>query len=313
MTLVTAVVAPRMPGPPGWMLPDDACDGHTHVFGPYDRFPVVHEMPYAPPLAPAPLHREMLERVGADRGVLIQPGAFGTDPAVILDALAQSGGRLRGIAAATAAVADEVLDGWQAAGVRGLRFNEMQAPGGSGRYPGSVGIKEFENLAPRLAQRGWHAELWATSDTAAALLPRLRASGVPVALDHMAGLVASRGLEDPAFRAILAALGEGWLWVKLTLCRASQNFPDYPELRPFHDALIAANPDRVIWGSDWPYVRMGEKTPDVGHVLDLFRSWVPERLHRPILVDNPAALYGFDDSAPPRHAGSSMGHMKRNA
>lgn len=293
MNVVAATVAPRMPSSPGWTLPDGACDCHTHVFGPYDEFPFTYEMPYAPPLAPASLHWDMMDRVGVSRGVLIQPGAFGTDPAAILDALARSGRRLRGIAAATAAVGDDVLDRWHAAGVRGLRFNEMRAPGGTGRYPGSIGIDEFDAMAPRLAAWGWHAELWATIDTTASLMPRLRVSGVPVVLDHLAGLVASRGLDDPAFQTILAALGEGWLWVKLTLCRASQNFPDYPELRPFHDALIAANPGRVIWGSDWPYVRMGEKTPDVGNLLDLFHAWVPEGLHRRILVDNPAELYGF--------------------
>lgn len=293
MNAVAETLAPRMPNAPARALPEGACDGHTHVFGPYDRFPVVHQMPYAAPLAPAALHREMLDRVGVFRGVLIQPGAFGTDPAVILDALAQSGGRLRGIAAATAAVSDDILDAWHRAGVRGLRFNEMLAPSGSGRYPGSIGIEELEALAPRLAARGWHAELWAAVDTIAALLPQLRASSVPVVLDHMAGVAASRGVEGPAFRAVLAALGEGWLWIKLTLCRASQHFPDYPDLRPFHDALVAANPDRVIWGSDWPYVRMGDKTPDVGHLLGLFQAWVPERLHRRILVDNPARLYDF--------------------
>ena len=290
---MSETLAPRMPGPPLWRLPEDACDCHAHVFGPYERFPVIHEMPYAAPLAPAALHRQMLDRVGATRGVLIQPGAFGTDPSVILDALAQSGGRLRGIAAATASIADEDLDAWHAAGVRGLRFNEMRAPGGAGRYPGSVGVAEFEALAPRLAARGWHAELWATIDTIAALLPSLRDSGVPVALDHLAGLPASRSLDDPAFQAVLDGLREGWLWVKLTLCRASPDFPDYPELRPFNDALVEANPDRLVWGSDWPYVRMGDKTPDVGHLLNLFQAWVPEGLHRRILVDNPAELYGF--------------------
>ena len=124
---MSQTVAPHMPDPPLWRLPDNACDCHTHVFGPYDRFPVIHEMPYAAPLAPAELHRQMLDRVGATRGVLIQPGAFGTDPSVILEALAQAGGRLRGIAAATAAVTDEDLDAWHTAGVRGLRFNEMLA------------------------------------------------------------------------------------------------------------------------------------------------------------------------------------------
>jgi predicted TIM-barrel fold metal-dependent hydrolase len=110
----------------------------------------------------------------------------------------------------------------------------------------------------------------------------------------MAGLVVARGVTDPAFQAILGALKEGWLWIKLTLCRCSQDFPDYADLRPFHDALIAANPERLVWGSDWPYVRLGEKTPDVAHVLDLFRTWVPdEAVRHRVLVNNPEILYSF--------------------
>ena len=286
-------IGARMPSRLGW-LPDTSCDCHTHVFGPYEEFPVRYPMPYTAPLAPAAVHREMLDRVGASRGVLIQPGAFGTDPAAILNALRNSGGRLRGIAAATASVGDADLNLWDAAGIRGLQFNEMLAPSGSGRYPGSVGTEELEALAPRLAERGWHAELWASVDTHVALLPRLRNLGLPIVLDHMAGLVAARGVADPAFQAILSALVEGWLWIKLTLCRCSQAFPDYADLRPFHDALIAANPERLIWGSDWPYVRMGDKTPDVAHVLNLFRTWVPDEAVRlRILVNNPEILYSF--------------------
>jgi len=287
-------VPPRMPSHPDWALPEGACDCHTHAFGPYDRFPLIHPTPYPPPLAAAEVHREMLARIGASRGVLVQPGAYGSDPSVILAALREADGRLRGVAASTAAVSDRDLDAWHEAGVRALRFNEMTAPGGSGRYPGSIGVSELDGLAPRLAARGWHAEVWASLDTHVGLLPRLRGCGVPVVLDHMAGLDAARGVGDPGFQAILRALREGWLWVKLTLCRCSGDYPDYAELRPFHDALIDANPTRVVWGSDWPYVRLGDKTPDVAHVLALFRDWAPdEGLRRAILVANPASLYDF--------------------
>ena len=166
----------------------------------------------------------------------------------------------------------------------------MTVPGASSRFAGSAGIEDLEALAPRLAERGWHAEVWAHVDQHAALLPRYRASGIPVVLDHMAGAVPARGVRDPDFQTILAALSEGWLSVKLTLCRCSQNFPDYPDLQPFHDALISANPDRMLWGSDWPYLRLIEETPDVGHVLDLFHEWVPdETVRQQILVTNPAA------------------------
>lgn len=288
-------VDPRMPGASGWVLPHGVCDCHAHVFGPYEQFGFTHPTPYAPPLAPPALHREMLDRIDATRGVLIQPGAYGTDPSALLTALRETDGALRGIAAATGSVTDGTLTDWEANGVRGLRFVEMLAPTGTERYPGSIGTEELEALAPRLRSLGWHAEVWATVDQHAALLPRFRVSGVPVVLDHLAGLTPGRTVGDPAFQAILTALKEGWLWVKLTLCRASREYPDYPDIRPFHDALIATAPDRLVWGSDWPHVRMGAQSPDVGHLLDLFGDWVRDpELRERILVHNPAALYGFE-------------------
>ncbi|MGX1788383.1 amidohydrolase family protein [Bosea sp. NPDC055332] len=291
---MSETTTPRSHRAPGWALPDGASDCHAHVFGPYDAFPVSHAMHYVPPLAPAAAHRDMLHEIGLARGVLVQPGAYGSDPAAILDATGRSGGRIRGVAAADASVTDAQLDDWHELGVRGLRFNDMTVPGGTGRFPGAVGSDALMELAPRLGARGWHAEVWASVDQHVALLPLYRAAGLPVALDHMAGLVVARGVDDPAFRAILAAVREGWLWVKLVLCRCSQAFPDYADLRPFHDALIDANPERMVWGSDWPHLRLADKAPDIGHLLDLFRDWVPdEALRQRILVDNPRALYGF--------------------
>jgi 2-pyrone-4,6-dicarboxylate lactonase len=291
---MTETTTPRSHRRPSWALPDGACDCHAHVFGPYDAFPVSHAMHYVPPLAPAGLHREVLDSVVLTRGILVQPGAYGSDPAAILDATGRSGGRIRGVAAADASVTEAQLDNWHERGVRGLRFNDMTVPGGTGRFPGAIGTDALTELAPRLSARGWHAEIWASIDQHVALLPMYRAAGLPVALDHMAGLVVERGLDDPSFRAILAALREGWLWIKLVLCRCSQAFPDYAELRPFHDALIEANPDRVVWGSDWPHLRLADRAPDIGHLLDLFRDWVPdEALRQRILVDNPRILYGF--------------------
>ncbi|POR45305.1 amidohydrolase family protein [Bosea psychrotolerans] len=287
-------VAPRSHRAPGWMLPAGACDGHAHVFGPYERFPVSHRMHYEPPLAPAAAHRDMLERIGLAGGVLVQPGAYGEDPSAILDALARGGGRLRGIAAASEQVPQADLDLWHAAGIRGLRFNDMTLPGGTGPFPGSVGTESLAAMAPGMRTRGWHAEIWAGIDRHVANLPLYRASGLPIVLDHMAGLQIARGPDDPAFKAILDALREGWLWIKLVLCRCSQDFPDYADARAFHDAFIATNPDRVIWGSDWPHLRLAERAPDIGHLLDLFAVWVPDaELRRRILVDNPSKLYGL--------------------
>jgi 2-pyrone-4,6-dicarboxylate lactonase len=288
-------VDPRMPTAPQQPLPPGACDSHAHVFGPYEPFPLAHASSYAPPLAPAALHRQMLATIGAARGVLVQPAPYGLDASALLAAIAGSAGRLRGIAVADEHTSEAGLQALYDGGVRGLRFVEMRAPDGT-PYAGSVGVDQLLAMAPAMRRIGLHAQLWAPIDSYAALLPQVRAAGVDVVLDHMACIKPERGVDDPAFQGVLQAVRDGGVWVKLTLCRVSTQAPDYPDARPFHDALVAAAPTRMLWGSDWPYVRMGEKSPDVGVLLDQFAAWVPDAATRQmILVDNPAALYGFPD------------------
>lgn len=291
MSAPMETVEPNMPTAPQQALPAGACDSHAHVFGPYDRFPLAHASSYAPPLAPAALHREMLDTIGAARGVLVQPAPYGTDASALLHAIAEGNGRLRGIAVADATASEEQLQALYDGGVRGLRFVEVRAPNGT-PYAGSVGADQLLAMAPAMRKIGLHAQLWAPIDSYAELLPKLRTAGVDVVLDHMACIKTERGVDDPAFQAVLIAVRDGGVWVKLTLCRVSTQAPDYADARPFHDALVAAAPTQLLWGSDWPYVRMGDNSPDVGVLLDQFHDWVPDAATRAqILVANPAALY----------------------
>lgn len=265
-------------------LPPGACDAHTHVFD--ARFPA-GASPYALPVADLATHAAMRARLGTTRAVLVQPTPYGRDPACLLDALARGEGRLRGVMIADETVTDATLEAWHAAGIRALRFVEMQAPGGGGRYPGSIGVDSLRILAPRLRALGWQAHLWASATQLAELLPDLLPLGVPLVLDHL-GM--PDGVEDPAFARLLPHLREGGIWVKLTLCRVKR----WDTLRPLHDRLVEANPDRLLWGSDWPYVRM-DPPPDAGAMLDLCLDWLGDAdLIGRILVDNPRRLFGFD-------------------
>jgi 2-pyrone-4,6-dicarboxylate lactonase len=241
----------------------------------------------------------MLGTTGAERGVLVQPAFYGTSVDALLDALRQA--RLsacpliRGIATATDDVSDAELRAMHEAGVLGLRFSEMPAPDGRGRYSGSVGTDHLVALAPRMRELGWHAQVWAPADDHAARLPALVRLGIPIVVDHMGSFTAAQGVEAPAFQRLLGLLRDGLIWVKLSLCRNSRLVPDYPDLRDFHDALIDAGPARLLWGSDWPHVRMGSLAPDVGHLLDLFHAWTGDAaIHQAVLVDNPAVLFDFD-------------------
>ena len=106
---------------------------------------------------------------------------------------------------------------------------------------------------------------------------------------------ARAGTATPGFQSLLRLVGDGGCWVKVSGAhRLSQSAPDYPDARPFHEALVRANPDRLVWGSDWPHPRMEGEMPDAGHLFELFQQWTPdEATRRRILVDNPARLYGF--------------------
>lgn len=290
MTVETAPAPPVSPGPPG--MPADACDTHSHVFGPFDRFPPQRASVYALPDASPDVHRAMRRALGVRHGVLTQPAPYGDDPAAMLHAVATSQGALKGVAVATPAVADASLAHWHEGGIVGLRFTEMRAPGGD-RYPGSEPFDSLIALAPRMRALGMHAQLWANAAQFAEWLPRLADLGVPLVLDHMGMPDPAAGPTAPAFRAIIDALAGGNVWVKLVLARVSKAAPDFADARPFHDALVAARADRMLWGSDWPYVRMSP-APDAAHMLETFMRWVPEAAtRRAILVDNPARLYGF--------------------
>jgi predicted TIM-barrel fold metal-dependent hydrolase len=215
----------------------------------------------------------------------------------MLNAISRSRGALRGVAVAGPDADIETLDAWRQAGVVGLRFTEARGPDGA-RRPGSIGFEALQALSPKMRDLGLHAQLWAQAADFAKWLPRLLTLDVPLVLDHMGSPDPARGLDDPSFRVVLSSLDTGRLWVKLVIGRVSQQPPRYGDAKPFHDALVAAAPERMVWGSDWPYVRMAP-APDAGHMIDVFHDWTPaDAARRRILVDNPAALYGFTGVLP---------------
>jgi 2-pyrone-4,6-dicarboxylate lactonase len=148
-----------------------------------------------------------------------------------------------------------------------------------------------------MAELGWHLQLWIDVKDLPETIPILKSIGLPVVIDHMGRSDARAGVATAGFQSLLRLVGEGGCWVKLSgVHRISRNPPDYPDARPFCEALVDANPERLIWGGDWPHPRMDDEMPDVGHLLDLFQQWVPhEAMRHRILVTNPARLYGFPE------------------
>lgn len=276
------------------VLPGGACDCHCHVFGPAVRFPYAEPRSYTPEDAPFEAYIAHLDRLGCQRGVLVQPSAYGRDNAAMLDALARSPERLRGVAVGGAELTPATLKQWHANGVRGLRANEFRRDG-KPYYQNGVGLKDIEPLYGAMADLGWHLQLWIDTRDLPDLLPVLARVPMPVVVDHMGRMEHHHGTQHPGFQALLRGVGEGRLWSKVSgTYRLGATAPDYLEAKPFHDALASANPANLVWGSDWPHPRPEGPVPDARHLLDLFLAWTPKAAHRQaILSDNPARLYGF--------------------
>lgn len=280
------------PKAPDMASPANACDTHFHLFGPEEKFPYSPDRAYTPPDAPLERLLAMHDRLGVSRGVVVQGNAHGTDNSALLDALAREPERLRAVAIVKSDVSDDELGIMAKAGVRALRFHHM--PKGKGYS--AQGLKSFAALAPRMARLGLHVQFMMDVNYLEEALPYFQGWALPIVIDHMGNIDAARGIDQSGFKLMCDLLAEGELWVKLSgAYRISKRYPDYPDAQAFHQALVKANPEQVVWGSDWPHPRMEDPMPDDGHLLDLFNAWTPdETLRRRILVNNPARLYGFE-------------------
>jgi predicted TIM-barrel fold metal-dependent hydrolase len=292
--MIPGCPAPLDPVPPKIKTPPYACDTHAHVFGPSSQFPYGPDRSYTPPDAPLEKYLHMLDTLGFARGGLVQGSAHGRDNSAMLDALARHPTRLRGVAVADETVPVAELKRWNELGIRALRFNHFFR-GGQLHYRGGVTLENARKLAPVMKDLGWHMQLWIDVKDLPDTIPILKGIGLPVVIDHMGRTDARAGTGTPGFQSLVRLVGDGGCWVKMSGAhRLSTRAPDYPDAKPFHEALIWANPDRLIWGTDWPHPRIESDMPNAGHLLDLFNEWTPDAIvRRKILVDNPARLYGF--------------------
>lgn len=277
--------------PPKIATPAGACDTHFHIFGPAAKFPFAEKRSYTPDDAPLEALLKMLDTLGVARGVVVQGHPYGTDNTVVLDALRRAPQRLRGTAIVRPDTGRDELKKMADAGVRALRFHHM--PHGVGFSP--LGMQSFEKLAPAMADLGLHAQFMMDANALDSALPFFKNWKLPIVLDHMGNVDGAKGTNQLGVQQMVRLLGEGRIWVKVSgSYRVSTQYPDYPDARPIHEALVKANPDQIVWGTDWPHPRLEKDMPEDGHLLDLFNAWTPDAgLRKKILVDNPAKLYGF--------------------
>jgi len=285
------ILPPPDPNPvtPKYSPPPGACDGHCHIFGPANRFPYAPDRRYTPQDAGretlAALHRHL----GLTRAVLVQASCHGTDNSAMLDAMEWSKGAWRGVAMVAKNVTDAELAALHKAGVRGVRFNFVAHLGGA------PDLKNVEAVIARVTPLGWHIQLHLDAEdieTYRGFLNRLR---VPFIIDHMGRVDAKHGLDQKPFRQLLDLLRNELAWVKVSGPeRISSGGKPFHDAIPFARALIAAAPDRVLWGTDFPHPNV-KVMPNDGELVDLFAKTVEvDAMRRKILVDNPAKLYWAD-------------------
>jgi 2-pyrone-4,6-dicarboxylate lactonase len=277
---------------PGITLPPLSCDSHAHVMGPAARYAYSPARIYTPPDCLPADYRKMLDVLGVERAVLVQPSVYGTDNSAMLDALRADPARLRGVAVVAEDVAEHELRAMHEAGVRGVRINIVDV---KDRKPGTLPMASLQTLAQRVAPLGWHMEFLMHADEFPDLDRTFDGFPVPVVLGHLGYMNTARGLAAPGFRALLRLMRAGRAWVKLTgPYRISGEALPYPDTIPFARALLEANPARVVWGTDWPHVMVKSAMPNDGALCDLLSDWIPDDgLRRQVLVDNPAVLYDF--------------------
>ena len=283
---------------PAFRAPPLSCDAHFHVFGPADRYPhggVNEKLRYVPPLAPLPDYLELARHFGIERFVFVQPSAYGRDNSCMLDAMREIGiARCRGVVDVDEDVSDAVLAEMDKLGVRAIRINQSPIKPYEAGFA-ATWSKRIERIDARCAELGWHVDFlnpgWLTEE----LLPVFGRMRCPCTIAHMGMFLAKDGPQQRGFQKMLDALrhGDGRMWVKFTGTYRMGTLPDMADVLPMARALIEAAPDRLIWGSDYPHLSFADKVGSV-QLFNLLGDWAPdEATRKSILVDNPAALFGF--------------------
>jgi 2-pyrone-4,6-dicarboxylate lactonase len=278
------------PCTPEFRAPAGACDAHCHIFGPADQYPYASDRSYTPPDAPLSRFKQLQSILGFERAVLVNASCHGCDNRVIVDAIAQSGGRYRGVANADDSFSERDFQRLHDQGFRGVRFNFVKHLGGV------PDLREFRRVLARIQPLGWHVDLHFDAGDLLQFDELIRSLPVAFIIDHMGRVPSIQGLEQAPFKQLLAlARSDERCWVKVSGAeRISSAGPPFIDAVPFAQALIAAAPERILWGTDWPHPNIARHMPNDGALVDLIPLMMPGgALQRQILVDNPHRLYQF--------------------
>jgi predicted TIM-barrel fold metal-dependent hydrolase len=296
-------VAPQPKTKVTFDVPAGACDCHVHVFGDPKKYPFFAGRTYSPDTASVDELRQLMSALRLERTVIVQPSVYGTDNTCTLDGMRALGDRARGVAVIDDKTTDAQLDAMGKAGIRGIRLNLATA----GVTDPTVARQRFENAVTRVRNRGWHIQINTQPTIIQALSDMFLASPVTIVIDHFGGATGAGGVQQPGFSALVNLVKVGKAYVKISGgADLVSTQGDLADVAPLARALVAANPQRILWGTNWPHPGSnpvpGRKPTDLaahvltddGKVLNVLPVWVPDApTRRLILVENPARLYGW--------------------
>ncbi len=276
-------------GPTRFTPPIKACDAHCHVFGPAARFPFSDDRTYTPPDAGLEQFEVLQSRLGLSRAVFVQASCHGVDNSAMVDAIQRGGGRYAGVAMIDESFSDRQIGALHDVGVRGTRFNFVAHLGGA------PDPEVFWRIVDRVQPFGWHIVLHFDAKDLPEYADLFDRMPCPYVIDHMARVPVVDGLQQEPFQQLLALMADQRCWVKISGSErlTVDGRAPYTDVAPFAQALIAAAPDRILWGTDWPHPNV-RHMPDDGDLIDALSMFAPNEPTRTrILVDNPERLYDF--------------------
>jgi predicted TIM-barrel fold metal-dependent hydrolase len=268
-------------------LPAGAWDCHAHVFGPVDQFPYIDVIKYTPPEAHLAQYLDLLDTFGFGNGVLVQPSTYAFDRACLLDGIARSAGRLKGVAyLAPHELTHLHIADLHERGLRGVRINAALP---------SFNSELLASTANAIAEFNWHVSLQVKNiDQVAELAGSLIQQPVPIIIEAMGKMPADANEASPGFISLLRLLESAKVYVKLShVYKVSRTGPPYEDALWVARRLVKANSDAVIYGSDWPHPDV-HPMPYDEDLLDLVLEWAPStQMQEKIWSTNPARLYSF--------------------
>jgi len=279
------------PRKPSFALPRGATDTHFHIFGPMAQHGFSKKRIYTPPDALLADWQRLAHALGVAHGVIVQPSVYGTDNAVTLANLKSMNGKWRAVVVIDDSITDKELEEMHAYGVRGIRFNVVDVAPAKGELP----MHLVRRMAERIAPLGWHVQFLMHVDDYPDLEKMFDGFPTDIVIDHFGYMKASKGPDHPGFQAFLRLLKGGRCWCKFTgAYRISSHDMPYPDVTPLAHAIIEANADRVVWGTDWPHPKHDGAMPNDGEMCDRLLDWIPDvTIRNRVLAENPAKLYGF--------------------